>query len=238
MAVLASDIFQRAGRVLQDAAFVRWTLPELLDWLNDGQREVVLNRPEANSQNIVMAMAAGTQQMLPSQYLALVRAVRNLKSGVESPRAGGRIIKSVQREIMDAANPSWHDTDETLATKEVRHVIFSQDDPLTFYVYPPNDGTGFIEAVVSEEPDTIPLPGSPNVIGSYTVAISIQPIYANALLDYILFRAYSKDAQYAPGIARAQAHYQLFANSLGIKMANSMRLNPNTSAVKPSENAA
>jgi hypothetical protein len=37
------------------------------------------------------------------------------------------------------------------------------------------------------------------------------------MLDYMLYRAYSKDAEYAANAQRAVAHFQAFQNALGVK---------------------
>ncbi|MCK7581011.1 MAG: hypothetical protein MZV65_38935 [Chromatiales bacterium] len=47
--------------------------------------------------------------------------------------------------------------------------------------------------------------------------IKLDDIYANAILDYVLYRAYSKDAEYAANAQRAALHYQAFTNALGVK---------------------
>lgn len=47
--------------------------------------------------------------------------------------------------------------------------------------------------------------------------IKLDDIYANAILDYVLYRAYSKDAEYAANASRAALHYQAFTAALGAK---------------------
>ena len=51
-----------------------------------------------------------------------------------------------------------------------------------------------------------------------TVALSgnlgIPDIFGNAVTDYVLFRAYTKDAEYAGNAQRASTHYNLFINSV------------------------
>lgn len=47
--------------------------------------------------------------------------------------------------------------------------------------------------------------------------IKLDDIYANVILDYILYRAYSKDAEYAANATRASLHYQAFTSALGAK---------------------
>ena len=48
-------------------------------------------------------------------------------------------------------------------------------------------------------------------------AITIKDIYANALLDYVLYRAFGKDSEYGNQSDRSQIHYKMFSQAIGIK---------------------
>lgn len=217
MAVLAKDLLDRARILLQDQDSIRWPLDELRKWLNDAQREIVLQKPNAKSDTVVLNMVQGTYQKLPDAYLAILRVVRNIRDA-GPPRVGGRSIRTVPREILDATIPDWHDATEVAQKKEVKNAVYDQFDPHSFYVYPGNDGTGKIEAVLSLKPDDIAAVANPDEIDGYTAPIGLEDIYSNAILDYMMYRAYMKDAAYAGNIQRASACYQQFANSLGIKV--------------------
>lgn len=224
--MLASDLFDRAQRIMLDETNVRWPLPELCLWLNDGMREVVLQKPNALSKTVVMQLEQGTYQALPGDYLKLLRVVRNITS-VDPYRQGGRSVRIVSREILDTQSPYWHDSRKTPFKAEVKHVCFDEQDQRSFYVYPGNDGTGQVELVVSVQPQAIEETGDPLEMDSYRVAIELPDIYSNALLDFILYRAYAKDAQFAGAAERAALHYQQFANSLGMKVQLDVQLSPN-----------
>lgn len=231
MAVTAAEIFIRAASILQDDTHVRWPLKEMVRWLNDAMREVVLQAPNANARTVIMALQAGTYQTISNTDLALLRVVRNTKSSNSTVRAGGRAIRVINREILDSQHPDWHDTDITPPTDIVKHATFDIADPKVFYVYPPNTGNGFVEISVSSEPTAIPL-GSPDPedIDAYNSAISLPDIYANAILDYVVYRAYMKDAQFAGSSPRGAAHYQQFANSMQMKVSIEALANPNITA--------
>jgi hypothetical protein len=188
---------------------------------------------------VVFSLSTGTLQRLPDGYFSVMRVVRNLKTNVNSPRQGGKAIRTVDMAMLDAQSPDWHDSTKVKHQKTVKHVAFESSDPRAFYVYPGNDGTGFVEIIVSKIPLAVPAPAS-NVddISSYNVSIDIQDVYFNAILDYILFRAYSKDAQYAGSAQRAAAHYALFSNALGVSYANDRTINPNVKPTTQEENAA
>lgn len=242
MTVLASEVFLRVSRIVLDETNVRWPLAELRLWLNDGMREIAIVKPTATSTSIVYQLTAGTYQKLASQYMGVLRVIRNLKSSATSPREGGRALRTVDRLVMDSQLPDWHDTTKTPASKTVKNVVFDAAEPTAFYVYPPNDGTGYVEAIVSKVPTPVPVPTAPDDpedIANYAVALDILDIYANALVDYMLYRAYSKDAAFAGNAQRAVAHYTQMANALGVSIQNDMSIsNMNIKPTVQEENAA
>lgn len=230
----ASEIMDRAQRLIQDATNVRWPLVELLIWLNDAQREIVLQKPSALSVSRVLNLVQGTWQTLPTDALSLLKINRNISAvDVETgARTGGKAIRIVSRDVLDSQQADWHTSDSTHFSPTVKHYIYDEEDAKSFYVFPGNDGTGKVEAVLSCMPEPIEIDSGDEAeaIESYEIEIGLDAVYANAILDFICYRCYSKDAQYTANMQRAVAHYQQFANSLGIK-ANMEALNsPNQDA--------
>ena len=87
-------------------------------------------------------------------------------------------------------------------------------DPKNFYVYPKAaSGTHSLEIVFSSSPSEIAIS---NFVTDTSV-ISVDDVYANCLLDYVLYRSYQKDSEFAGNAQRAMMHYQSFATALGIK---------------------
>jgi hypothetical protein len=213
--VTAQQIVDRAEKLIQDETNVRWPEAELLGWLNDGQREIVLAKPDAYTKNQALQLAAGTKQALPTDGLMLLDVVRNM--GTDGTTAGAA-IRVVSREVMDAQNPNWH-TDTASAT--VKHYVFDPRDPKRFYVWPKSAGTNYVEIMYAAIPADV-------LIGA---TITLDDIFMGALIDYILYRAYSKDTEYAGNVNRAGTHYQAFANALGLKSAAQMASNPNLTHV-------
>ena len=188
----------RAAKLLQDdISNIRWPLAELLTWLNDGQREIVLHKPNASVKNTAFNLVADTKQALPADAIQLLSVMRNL------PR--GRSIERADIIILNQQSPDWHSEPPTVV---VKHFCYSVWDLKNFYVYPPNNGTGVVELVYSASPADAVENG----------VISLDDIYQTVLLDYILYRAWSKDAEYASNPQRANAHYMAFGNALGVKL--------------------
>lgn len=233
MAVTASDIMDRAQRIVLDETNVRWPLPELLLWINDAERDVVIHKPSALSVTEAMTLQEGTYQKVPEKHIGLLRVVRNLVSAPTAvPRLGGRAVRVVSREILDTQNPDWHDPNEVEFRQAVKHYLFDEQDPRSFYVYPGNDGSGVLECIFAAQPQKLVLPQGVDAseLASYSMPLNLSDIYANAVLDFVLYRAYTKDAQFAGNAQRAAAHYQQYANGIGIKVQNDLAVSPNAAA--------
>ena len=214
--IQVNSLVSRAATLIQDATNVRWPTNELIDWLNDGQREIVLIKPQASVKNESVSLTTGsTKQSIPASGVQLIDVTRNMGSAGNTP---GDSIRVVSREVLDAQRPSWHS--DVNADGKIKHYMFDPRDPKTFYVYPKAPATAhYVEVIYSASPTDASAGG----------VIQIDDIYANALLDYILYRAYSKDAEYAGNAQLAVAHYQAFSNSLGAKTQNELSQNPNLS---------
>lgn len=229
----ASEVIQRAQRLILDETNVRWPLPELCMWINDGQREIVLQKPSALSKNMVLNLIAGTWQQIPADALSLLRIVRNITAvnNGTGARTGGTAVRIVSRDILDAQQPDWHDSASLAFSAKVKHYVYDEEDQKSFYVYPGNNGTGKIEAVMAMVPTPIVIaPGAePQELASYEIDLSLPDIYISALVDYVCYRCYAKDADYAGNAQRATLHYQQFANSIGIKFNQEMLNSPNRS---------
>ena len=197
------DILDRAGIILQDNTNVRFPNEELLKFFNDAQKEVVLHRPDAKMVNTTFDCSTGSKQTLPSAALRLIEVVRNV---------GGRAVTQVQRRILDETLPNWHET--AAGTNKIEHFVYDPADPKNFYVYPKAaSGTHSLEIVFSSSPSEIAISN----FSSDTSVISVDDVYSNCFLDYVLYRSYQKDSEFAGNAQRAMMHYQSFATALGIK---------------------
>jgi hypothetical protein len=104
--------------------------------------------------------------------------------------------------------------------------MFDARDPKTFYVYPPATILAQLEVMYSAYPTDIVEPIDGALYTAVVGNISLPDIYGNALLDYILYRAYTKDSEYAGNLQRAQAHYAAFANTMGVEVKSTVAVAP------------
>lgn len=234
----ARDIFAKAGILLNDTGELttvrRWPLPELCGWLNDGLKAIVIQKPSATAENVSLPLVCGTLQTIPEGYVSILRPVRNVRNN-QSDRKPRRTISVIAEDQLNNLDPTWHDEYSVRYSQQAKHFIFDEVNPRAFYVYPGNDGTGSMEAVLCAEPQEIkPIAGkNENDLDAYDVNVELDSIYSGVLLDYVLYRARSKDAQESGNATRAALHYQQFANALGIKINVEANTSPNAKAGSP-----
>ena len=231
----AREILQRAGILLNDTGeysdIRRWSLRELCDWLNDGLAAIALQKPSATARTVTLSLVPGVLQTIPEKYVSILRPVRNVRNEY-SDRQPRRMITVVPEQQISSVQPDWHDDTYVYPEQQVKHFIFDEVNPRSYYVYPSNDGTGAVEMVLCEQPELIkPIAGQDDTrYEAYDVPVPIDDIYSGILLDYVLYRARSKDMQEAGSAQRAALHYQQFANALGTKLSAEANTSPN---IKP-----
>ena len=212
----AKDVMVRASVTLLDEEFVRWPMLELAGYIDEAVKAIVSVKPSASSATMTLSLLAGTKQVLPtdSRIVQLLDIMRNLGTG----GVGGRVIRSTSRASLDSNEPNWHNPVSVPFRKEVRQFVFDEILPLEYYVYPGNDGTGTVEAAVSKLPASVvdSHTGDAAVLSTWDIDVGIADIYLPPVIDYTLYRAFSKEDP-AASPQRAITHFQAFATAIGLK---------------------
>lgn len=221
--MLATDIITRVSIALFDQTNVRWSQAEIVNYINDGQAQIILYRPDANSVTGSIRLVTGSKQSIPLAQttdpngvalppgIRFLRVIRNMGSDGRTP---GRSIRECSSVALDNELPDWHWLNPAAA---VQHYIFDNIAPQNFYVYPSvaSGATPYIEVVYAG----LPVKVLSNSDGSPTTAtnqLTLQDQYINPLMDFVLYRCYAKDASYAGNMQRAMSHYEAFGNSLQV----------------------
>lgn len=208
MTTTAQSIIKRAATVLKDETGVRWAADELVAWLNDFERELAVFRPDAFATVEVLDLVAGHQQALPATCARLIDIPANA--------TGSRLpISKVDRAELDAVRPAWR---AATSAAEIKHFMHDVRTPQLFEVYPPAVEGTQVDVEFSKYPTPLTVPAADSDYTAVTGNINAADKYANAAVDYVLHRAFSKDSELTVNVARAQMHYRAFAQTAGIKM--------------------
>lgn len=213
-------VVDNAKLVLQEvtSAGTRWTNEELIGWLNEGYQAVVQIKPDASSVNDTLELEEGTRQSIPDDGLRLIDVVRNTAD--DSDKLG---ILVTSRRALDTTRRGWHADDPSI---DIEQFVFDDQDPTHFYVYPPAKSGAEVELIYSAVPEPHSKEGGLDDIRDDS--IKLNDSYGPVLTDYILYRAYSKDAAHAANLNRAQMHLEAFMNALGQKVEVDRRVSPNS----------
>lgn len=214
--MLAKDFVQRFMDATLDQANVRWKATEVVRYINDGQRDIAIYRPDAFSLSGELETVPGTRQELPAGDVKVLRFVRN-EVGTK------RALKIVAQDELDAIDSNWHNT---TPSNVIRNVTYDERVPREYYCFPPSDGAARLWAIRCVEPTDVPTPGS-EVLSGVTGSLSVQALFINPLLDYVLYRAYAKDAGVPGNFQKAKLRYELYAAAIGIENKATLEFGPN-----------
>jgi hypothetical protein len=219
VATSVQAVIGRARILLNDAVTstaYRWATTELLKWLNDGQRFIVVVRPDVAATTYTLTLVDGTKQTLPADGLRLLDVVRNTTTN--------KAVRYVDRHILDTSVPDWHAVRTSFS---VTNWVYDNRVPLTFYVYPPAKVGTTLDIVYSKVPTPLLETNTPyDEAALLAQTIALPDIYAEPLLNYVLFRAYSKETEAANNPQLATAYMALLSSQLGMKTAIDVAFSP------------
>lgn len=230
MTIAAQSIVRRATDLLQDQTSVRWPASELVRWLNDAQRAIIKVRPDAMNTMTTFRCSAGSRQSLSSATAnggvsaltptpaKLIEITRNVATS-----SAKKAVRLVPRQILDAQTPGWHSITPAV---DVLHYMYDPRDPRTFYVYPPATSAAELEVMYSAYPTDITEPADGALYSAVTGNLSVPDIYADDVLNLIMYRAYSKDSEYAGNAERAAGYLNVVTSSLGAEIAATIAVQP------------
>jgi len=209
MALTVAQTITDAARELQDEAHVRWTRPELLDYFNAAQRAFAEYRPDQMAQERELTLIAGWRQVLPDDALALIDISNNAN-------AVAKRITKTDVWVLDAVAGGWRGVGQA---RELLHFMHDMRQPQEFLVYPPAQAGTKVRAVVAMAAVEV-------AAESGTPSVPVR--WMDAMRHFMLFRAWSKDAEFGGNANLAAAHLQLFHNALGVQAKAANEVAPTT----------
>lgn len=205
MALTCRDVVTGLQQIqLGDVDKTTWTEPVLRSAFNQALSLLLLARPDAAAKKLIHVCVAGTEQVLPAGYSRLLKVVRNVTGSSNTP---GRAIRMVSIHDLDKADPNWHATPATTTAYEY---VFDEQNPTTFWLYPPVQAGTKVQIEASQSPDPIT---------DLSTAFPVDPVFAQPLKELMLYLILS-DQQGNTN------HYNLAMNMLDRKGVAEARVNP------------
>lgn len=233
MTTKATDVLQRVIWQLQDDDSVRWTAAELVEWLNDGQTAMQVQRPDTTEVITSLILNPGSYQNLADSSFNLPEIPAKLMKVSRNTSLEGRrrAIRLVSRDLMDVVKPDWESSPP--ATDCVNYMT-DPNLPAVFWVYPPAPVPSalapamMVEVYYSAKPVVLEKPAPDKTWKDTQGDISVRDRFAMVLVDYVLYRAYMKDSEFGGNGSRAKTHFDLFQQALQADMQGTLVAQPST----------
>ena len=215
MSIPVQDILDRVTDLLLDKERVegqwRWSDDELIRWINDSRMAIATRRPQACAKVVPIELTPGTKQELPADGLQLLDIIRNMGSNGQTP---GRSIRRTDRQNLDDMDLYWH---KAPPSAEISQFTYDDRTPKSYYVWPPAKPGTHIEVSYA---------AVPAVVDATTDTFDIGLESMDAVINYVCYRAKSKDSEYA-NAGEAAAFYGAFADALGSTTTVQVATSPN-----------
>ncbi|AGG58038.1 structural protein [Vibrio phage douglas 12A4] len=204
MTTTVAKIIQEVSFLANDEDQLRWPKEKLITYFNDAIKALVVRRPDCSIGDDEFICVAGTKQVGPVDMYRLI----DIPMNIDGPAIQG----PYDRKILDDMDPSWRAT-----TGEVEVELFTYDErnPTTFGIYPGVAAGTKINIIYSKLPVEITVAQIDDVDNPATTGV--EELWDNALIDWMLYRCYSKDAEYSPNANRAMLHLNAFRTAIGDK---------------------
>lgn len=219
MATGQSIIDEVRDQINDTTATYRWSDTELLRYLNAAQRQIVMLVPEANTVEQMVTLAQQARQTLPSGGIKFLRVSNNVNPSGDA-RTGP--VRYVERDVLDTQFPGWEYTTATVVpgvtANFFQHYAHDPREPAVFYVYPvPTSGSQKAYVVFSKNPTALAVVGDTFALGD---------MYINAAVDYMIYRALTKEGRYTLPETKSLQLWNNFLRSLGLKVEAERRVSP------------
>lgn len=203
MAVTIKQLLDRVSDVLQsteeDETDRAFAMSDLVAYYNREAHNLVAELPDANPVNKAVKLAAGIDQYIPSDGIALLAVHYNMGTGGATP---GMPVMKCELAEMQASDRSWN---TATATTTIYNFMPDPADPRHFWNYPPSDGTGWVFEEYSAEPDTITWDEDGNW---ETAVVQVADKYISKLEKMIIARAYKRDTDIPGNLVRENDNQQ------------------------------
>lgn len=179
-----ADVITSVNRQFGDESGTQITASDVIRWLNDGQREIVIKNPEVNQAMVSINVTAGIT------IYPLLAAIPDIMV-IHSIHFRGQILRNMtfvqaQEQIIQSQDNRTSDTPSFWY--EYAGVLNLWPKPTTSYA-------GGLTVFYSS---------APTLIATNTATLSVPDTYFKALVDYCTAQAHEMDQDFAAASVKAQ----------------------------------
>ncbi|MFB1077622.1 phage adaptor protein [Photobacterium damselae] len=182
--MLVNDIITRVAIELVDPKMVRWHREDLISYLSDAVSAIAMRRPSLFSKNIRIESNESPINLPDDCFqLLVVDSINDISA------------QYVLIEKLNQFNPYWR-KEKGIPTCWTKH----DNETTKFWLYPQPLDVVSISIQYAKTP----------IVNEDTTIIALPNIFFGALVDFILYRAFSRDSENPTESAKSQLHFQSF----------------------------
>jgi hypothetical protein len=206
----AQNIIDEVRRIIHDeSATFRWSDAELITYINAAQRQTVTLVPAANTVETIETTGTSrvARQALPAGGIKFLKVSRNYADDGTTPQG---VLRYAEKDALDTYEPTW----EYVSTKAdganyFEHFMHDKREKTIYYLYPPPVADAKRLAVVYS--------AVPTVITVVGDSLVLADEYQNAVVQYVIYRALTKESRESLPSAFRQELWQNYLVALGLQ---------------------
>ncbi len=216
------SIITEVRRTIHDQADLpfRWSDLELIDYVNAGNRQTVTLIPEANTVETIEDTLTSrvAKQSLPAGGIKFIKVARNYADDGTTPQG---VVRFSEKDALDSFEPDWEYVSiKADGANYFEHFCHDSREPDIYFVYPvPVEDNkklavvySAIPTIITDASDTFPLPDK----------------YINALVQYTVYRALTKESRESLPDAFRSDLWQNYLVALGLQKQAEASVSPET----------
>lgn len=209
MTIKANTPITLAANLLGDPTYQSWRIEHHYEYLNDALRVLGILKPGYFATLHKWQLAANkAEQTIPTGFYLILRDPYNM--GTDG-NTYGRSITPVPASALDQIVTDWRNATPAAAIKH--YVYDAERAPQRFEVYPRPNAAIYAQGELAADPTKV---------SDQNDTLSCHDTAAPALVEWMLYRAFSREDEDTFAPQKAAAHAGLFFQMLGLKVKTDM----------------
>lgn len=206
----AQNVIDEIRAIIHDSvATFRWSDAELIRYINAGARQTVTLVPAANTIETIEDTATSrvARQAIPAGGIKFLKASRNYADDGTTPQG---VIRYVEKDALDTYDPDWeYVTTKADGANFFEHFCHDSREPTVYFLYPP--------PVLDNKKVAVAYSAIPTALTVVGDTIPLADEYLNALIQYSVYRALTKESRDTLPSAFRQELWQNYLLALGLQ---------------------
>lgn len=215
MTTKTQSVIDRIDTITADLQRKRFSLARIALFMNEAQSLIAEAKARASSQWRPFTLVAGARQDLRSDSATQWIRLHDVLCNADPAGAPvGATMRQVSRAQLDAILRTWR---AATASTAVFEFSLDEREPFAFDVYPPAVAGSKVYLLASVRPAPVcVLNGGGTALADADEVIGLNDGFDIPMVDWVLYRLFSRDASDAAYVARARDHLAAAQLALGV----------------------